>query len=497
MTEKMLTALLEDAENFDENDFRTQLITAQYQLRESVQVSRPHGLLILVNGVELSGKGEAVATLREWLDPRLLKVTYLETQYPSENMPIWQRHSYPLPRHGEITVMFGNWYADLLYAHTKNKLNKQQLEQHLKHIHEFEQDLCANNTRVVKCWFDLSANALDKRLNDNKADPHHLYKIDWTNEKQLKKFRQAQDYLFDQTKMATQVPQWQVINGDDRKTASIEFCQLILNELNAPLHQRSRAKRPFPKSDIPDILQNPANDKIAKEQYKAELKDKQKQLASLIREYQLSLTQTDKKPKNKPPKNIVMVFEGMDAAGKGGSIKRIVSALDPREYQIHNIAAPEKHELEHPYLWRFWHRLPVDGGLGIFDRSWYGRVLVERIEAFAKQSAWQEAYDEINRFEQHLVDKDVIVLKFWLAIGMDTQLERFKERENTPHKRFKITPDDWRNRDRWEDYVQAAADMLERTSTEKAPWHIIATNDKYTARLQVLQTCIDTLKSAL
>ncbi len=191
----------------------------------------------------------------------------------------------------------------------------------------------------------------------------------------------------------------------------------------------------------------------------------------------------------------IIVFEGMDAAGKGGAIKRIVKNLDPREYDIHTIAAPEKYELRHPYLWRFWTKLQTDEDITIFDRSWYGRVLVERVEGFANEVEWQRAYEEINRFENDLVNSQTVVIKFWLAISKDEQEVRFKAREETPHKRFKITADDWRNREKWDAYLDAAADMFERTSTVHAPWHIIATNDKYMARLEVLRTILKQLSA--
>ncbi len=192
-------------------------------------------------------------------------------------------------------------------------------------------------------------------------------------------------------------------------------------------------------------------------------------------------------------RNVVIVFEGMDAAGKGGAIKRLVKKLDPREYEIHTIGAPEKYELRRPYLWRFWTKLQPEDKITIFDRSWYGRVLVERIEELISPAQWQASYAEINRFENDLIEAQTVIIKFWLAISKDEQAERFKAREQTPHKRFKITDEDWRNRERWEDYLQAAADMFEHTSTDQAPWHVIATDDKDSARLQILKTILKQL----
>ena len=203
---------------------------------------------------------------------------------------------------------------------------------------------------------------------------------------------------------------------------------------------------------------------------------------------------------------MIFAFEGMDAAGKGGAIKRLVAPLDPREYQIYNISAPNRIELQHPYLWRFWKRMPEFSPtlkeerlsrIAIFDRTWYGRVLVERIEGFASEAAWQRAYEEINRMERDLAAKGTIILKYWLAIDKQEQLERFEERKETPHKQFKLTEDDWRNRDKWHEYVQAAADMLARTNTKNAPWHVVATNDKRTARLAVLDHAIAQLEKVI
>jgi len=215
-----------------------------------------------------------------------------------------------------------------------------------------------------------------------------------------------------------------------------------------------------------------------KAEYKAELK-------KLTKKVGLALSND--------PRNIVIAFEGMDAAGKGGAIKRIVKQLDPRQYEIYTIGVPEKYELRRPYLWRFWTKLNSSGEITIFDRTWYGRVLVERIEGYAHPIQWKRAYDEINRFERELCDNQTVLIKFWLAISKEEQALRFQSRQQTPHKRFKITKDDWRNRNRWDEYLSAAADMLERTNTDYAPWHVIATDDKYTARIEMLHATFNSI----
>jgi polyphosphate kinase 2 (PPK2 family) len=193
---------------------------------------------------------------------------------------------------------------------------------------------------------------------------------------------------------------------------------------------------------------------------------------------------------------VIAVFEGMDAAGKGGTIRRITQALDARQYTVVPIAAPTDEERAQPYLWRFWRNVPRRGRFAIFDRSWYGRVLVERIEGFASEAAWSRAYSEINEFEKQLVDGGILVVKFWLAITKDEQIRRFKEREATKRKQFKITAEDWRNREKWDDYLVAATDMIDRTSTPYAPWTLLEANDKHLVRVRAIETILARLHSA-
>ncbi len=246
-----------------------------------------------------------------------------------------------------------------------------------------------------------------------------------------------------------------------------------------PVHQDNGAAN-WKQAAVPQLLLEPQNEELAENEYKSRLKELSRQVATALRHDE---------------RQVVIVFEGMDAAGKGGAIKRIVKKLDPREYTIYSIAAPEKYELRRPYLWRFWNKLDEHEDIMIFDRSWYGRVLVERIEGFAKPAEWQRAYDEINRFEKDLTDSQTLVIKFWLAISKDEQAKRFQARADTPHKRFKITDEDWRNREKWDEYLKAAADMFERTSPAWAPWQVIATNNKEAARIQVLEGILKKLQA--
>lgn len=196
-------------------------------------------------------------------------------------------------------------------------------------------------------------------------------------------------------------------------------------------------------------------------------------------------------------RSLVVVFEGMDAAGKGGAIRRVTAALDVRRYQVVPIAAPTDEELAQPYLWRFWRRMPGHGRVVIFDRSWYGRVLVERVEGLCAPADWMRAYAEINDFEEQLIENGTVVVKFWLAIDPEEQLRRFRERETDPLKRYKITPEDWRNREKWPQYELAVGDMIERTSTEIAPWTLVEANNKYYARVKVLHTLCERMEASL
>ena len=516
--------------SMDEDSLRLALVTAQYALRATRQqvpktMNKPTGLLVLVNGMEQAGKGVAVKQLRQWVDPRLLKVEATIGYCPLAYQPIWQAHTKSMPRHGDVMVYFGNWYADLLYNAMRLAMSKSDnednieseknaefpiaawqvyLQQQLIKLQVFEQDLIANQTRLLKCWFHVDIETLQSRLDDKEADPHFLYQIDWNSQKVIEKFNEvAADLL-------RQQDDWIIIDGDDKTQAADRFCHEVLHAMQTALENskisadvttnklksnktgsnkhldQKCAVEEFEPVKIPKRLTSIDEVKVDKSDYREALAEKQARLAELLRA--------------REGRHVIFAFEGMDAAGKGGAIKRLVAPLDPREYQIYNISAPMLYEAQHPYLWRFWTRLPDEqtdriSRIAIFDRTWYGRVLVERVEGFATNDEWQRAYDEINRFEADLADAGTIVIKYWLAIDKKEQLKRFEERQETPHKQFKLTDDDWRNRNKWSDYVQSAADMLARTDSKNAPWCVIATNEKRQARLEVLDHAIRQLSA--
>lgn len=460
----------------DEDELSLDLIEAQYALKESRDKKNAKSVLVLVSGIELAGKGEAVKQLREWLDPRYLRVKADAPQFLTNNQPFWQSYSRFIPAEGQIVVMFGNWYSDLLTTamHVSKPLNEQLFDGYIEQMRAFEHDLQNNHVHIVKVWFDLSWKSLQKRLDQIDASEqrwHKLHGLDWRNKKQYDTLQGLSQRFTDD---------WFVIDGEDEKLRDQSFAQYLLQTLQELPEHQTKVSQKWQQAEIPQHLQEPAQASLEKQDYKAELRKLSKKVAEKLRFDE---------------RKVVICFEGMDAAGKGGAIKRIVKKLDPREYEIHTIAAPERYELRRPYLWRFWNRLNDSGKITIFDRTWYGRVLVERIEGFASTVEWQRAYNEINRFEENLVDSQTVIVKIWLAISKEEQALRFKAREQTPHKRFKITEEDWRNREKWDDYLKAAADMLERTDTDYAPWYVIATDDKYSARIQVLKAILQQLKA--
>jgi len=459
-----------------EEELSLDLIEAQYALKDSQDKKNAKSVLILVSGIELAGKGEAVKQLREWLDPRYLKVKADAPKLLSADETFWQSYTRFIPAEGQIVVMFGNWYSDLLSTamHVAKPLDETLFDAYVEQMRSFEHDLQNNNVHVIKVWFDLSWKSLQKRLDQIDASEQHWHKLhglDWRNKKQYDTLQSLSQRFTDD---------WYVIDGEDAERRDQCFAQYILQTLQElPVHQ-TKVTEKWQQAKVPNELLEPSKQVLDKDQYKDELSKLTKKVADALR-------YDDRK--------VIVALEGMDAAGKGGAIKRIVKKLDPREYEIHTIGAPERYELRRPYLWRFWNKLNDGEKITIFDRTWYGRVLVERIEEYATTVEWQRAYDEINRFEQSLVDSQTIVVKIWLAISKDEQAVRFKEREETPHKRFKITPEDWRNREKWDDYLYAAADMFERTNTDYAPWYVIATDDKNTARIEVLKAILKQLKA--
>ena len=475
---------------------RPQLLEAQYDLL----ADKTFPVVVLVNGVDGAGKGETVNLLNEWLDPRHVRSTAFgpRTEEEASRPPMW-RFWRALPAKGKIGVLFGNWYTDPINGRVLRELRGADLPGAIERIRRFERLLTDDGTLIVKLWFHLSKKAMKKRLEELEADKltrWRVTKADWQNFERYDAFAKVSERVLRET--STGDAPWVVIDGSNANYRAITAARTLLGAIQSrlvearaeTLAEKRAAKRQrtgageastdaspvFETVDTSRILRDlPFEERLSKEKYETKVVEKQGVLVKLSRS-----------PKMKD-RAVVVVFEGMDAAGKGGAIRRVTQALDARQYAVVPVAAPSDDERAHPYLWRFWQHMPRLGRFTLFDRSWYGRVLVERVEGFAKQDAWTRGYAEINDLEEQLTEAGTIVVKVWLAISKEEQLRRFKEREVTKFKQYKITPDDWRNRKKWDDYIAAGGDMIDRTSTSFAPWHVIEANDKHLARVRVIE----------
>lgn len=465
---------------------RTALLGAQYeQLSQGRQ-----SLLVVVAGIDGAGKGATINLLTEWMDPRHIRTLAFDRPNAVDQMrpPMW-RYWNALPPRGKTGIVFGSWYALLMREAARKHPRTERIERLAMAIRRFEAMLAAEGVQVLKLWFHLSRTAQAERLKRLLSSEQTSWQVTPNDHKVYKKYDRlclAGSVSIGLTDRA-HAP-WHIVPSADDNLRSICTAERVLEALKArPARvQPEPAQAPRPRVVVRDRLQDCVDMSIDldRDAYDEQIGLWQGRLARAVRSDAFQ------------HKALVLAFEGQDAAGKGGAIRRIANALDARQYEIHQISAPTQDERARPYLWRFWHRLPRHGGVGIFDRSWYGRVLVERVEQLTAPAAWRRAYDEINDFEAQLAANDVIVIKFWLAVDADEQLARFKAREHSPFKRFKITPEDWRNRDKWDAYARAANEMFARTDQPEAPWHVIAANDKRRARLAVLQHTVLTLENA-
>ncbi|WP_044871769.1 polyphosphate:AMP phosphotransferase [Pseudomonas sp. LFM046] len=470
-------------------ELRSALLDAQMELKQQGRFP----VLILINGIEGAGKGETVKLLNEWMDPRLINVeSFLHPTDEELSRPPQWRFWRKLPPKGRIGIFFGNWYSQMLYARVEGDIKDAQLDQATNDTESFERMLCDEGALIFKFWFHLSKKQLKERLKALENDPQRSWQLnplDWKQTEVYDRFVRFGERVLRRT--SRDYAPWYVIEGSDERYRSLSVGRIILEGLQAALKVDARAKPHPHAAPLVSSLDNRSllssldlSRKLDKDDYKEQLATEQARFAGLMR---------DKRMRGHA---LMAVFEGNDAAGKGGAIRRVTGALDPRQYRTVPIAAPTEEERAQPYLWRFWRHVPGRGQFTIFDRSWYGRVLVERVEGFCSEADWLRAYGEINDFEEQLRNYGIVVVKFWLSIDKDTQLARFKEREQTPFKQYKITEEDWRNREKWDLYVDAVGDMVDRTSTEIAPWTLVEANDKRYARVKVLRTINEALEAA-
>ncbi|OVZ57650.1 polyphosphate:AMP phosphotransferase [Pigmentiphaga sp. NML080357] len=476
-----------DEEEYERREpaLRTALVQRQYELLKK----RDRAVLIVVAGVDGAGKGSAINLLNEWMDPRHIRtLAFGEPTADEAQRPAMWRYWNALPALGQAGIVFGSWYAPLFKEAARKRPDMDHIEAMAAEIRRFEAMLASERVRIVKLWYHLSRAAQVARIDAQLADPGTAWRVSEADLKVRKKFdrlRAAGQIVLEATH-AGHAP-WHVVPSADPRLRAVETASATLEALAGPLPAPARpAARPARRVGHGGtrLEPPPGGGKLDEDDYEKRLASLQAQLSAHVRRKRFG------------ERSLVLVFEGVDAAGKGGAIRRVSHALDVRDFEIVPISAPSDEELAHPYLWRFWRRLPLHGRVSIFDRSWYGRVLVERVESLIPSATWLRAYGEINDFEEQLRRSGAVVLKFWLSISRDEQLRRFRERRDSPFKSFKLTADDWRNRRKWDDYMLAAREMLARTDTAHAPWVVVATDDKRTARIKVLEHIVKALDDA-
>lgn len=454
--------------------------------RQARDAKKP--IIILFEGWRGSLRGEIINDMMQGMDARgfdvLSSVGWAEKLH--RHQPPFTAFWKNLPYHGAIAVYHRSWY----YLKLDQDINDSDSSEHItyEHINDFEKTLTDDNYIILKFFLHIS----------KKQQKENLEKRDKNFGKAWRDFNpaidDAEDYeeflnIYDKMLVETDsaYAPWHIIAADDKRSARLDIFTTICETVEQALAEQKVDMPALPTNPLTyDVLStvNPFQE-MSKEEYKEKLDKYQKRL----RQLQIEMFQ-----KQIPT---IVAFEGWDAGGKGGAIRRLTDALDSLGYCVHPVSAPNIVEKNFHYQWRFWIHMPEPGSIAIFDRTWYGRVMVERVEGFAKDYEWQRAYDEIKKMEAQWAQSGVAIAKFWLQIDKDEQLRRFTERQNDPMKQWKITDEDWRNREKWDVYEAAVNEMLVRTDTPYAPWTIVEGNNKYYARLKVLKTMIDLFEERL
>ena len=481
-----------DKERYDEEEpkLRNALLDAQYELVDKKQCS----VVILIAGVDGAGKGETLNTINEWMDPRHIQTNAMRpvTDGLEGRPPMW-RFWRALPPKGRMAIFVGSWYSQPLLDRVYGETKTAKLDQQIDDILRFERMLHDEGTLVLKFWLHLSKEQQKKRfrsLEKSKQTAWRVGETDWKHLGMYKRFQSTAQHLLRGTSTAD--APWLIVEGRDERYRNLTVGTAILNALRGRLDAAAAKKADvavqvrFESIDGVTVIDRL---KLDQDLDKADYHD---QLALLQGRLNLAT-----RHKRFDKLSVVAAFEGCDAGGKGGAIRRVTQALDARKYDVIPIAAPTDEEKRRPYLWRFWRQVPECGRIAIFDRSWYGRVLVERVEKFCSVADWTRAFGEINDFEEQLVANGSVVIKFWLQVSKAEQLRRFEERKAVPFKQHKITDEDWRNREKWDDYNLAVCEMVDRTSTEHAPWTLVEANNKHFARLKILRTMVEAIENAL
>ena len=448
-------------------------------------------VMVVFEGWSAAGKGEVIGRVIKEMDPRFYRVTTLSKPTETDlRYPFLRRFLMEIPEGGKFTFFDQYWMKDTTEEAASGEITGADYKRRIDSINRAERSLHDNGYLVMKFFLQIDRKEQKKRLKALQEDENTAWRVTETDLRQNRHYDEYLDiydrYLEDTNRS---VAPWYIIDSSNKRWAALQILRFLNQGISTALQNQAYAapilQNTFRLEPIPKLSEISLKNKtIEQAEYKKELDKLQAQLREL--HYELY--------RKKIP--VIICYEGWDAAGKGGNIKRITSALDPRGFEVQPIASPEPHEKARHFLWRFWTRLPKTGHITIFDRTWYGRVMVERIEAFCSENDWQRAYNEINEFEKELNDWGAVIIKFWVQIDNQTQLERFNERQNTPEKRWKITDEDWRNREKWPQYEVAVDEMLSKTNTSFAPWHILESVDKKYARIKALKIVIDELQKA-
>ena len=477
-----------DAEELDERleAAHRRIFAQQMQMKEN---NLP--VLVLFEGWGAAGKGTVLGKVIRNLDPRFF--TAVSMHDPSEDekrKPFLCRYFSQIPEGGRFLFMDSGWMSEITHDVLKDRISHKVYRERVSSVRRFERSLTDNGYLVLKFFLQISRKEQKKRLDDLQSSEDTAWQVGdydlWEN-KHYDKCEKVFDTFLEDT--STSTSPWYVVDAKSKKWAELQIMETMVAGIDMALKNHTLTvpliQNTFPLIPMPKLSEIPLDVTISPEDYKSELKELQAHLKDLHNQaYRKRIP-------------IIIAYEGWDAAGKGGNIKRLTSALDPRGYEVIPIASPKPYEKNRHFLWRFWTRLPKTGHFAIFDRTWYGRVMVERLEGFCSENDWQRAYNEINEFEKKLSNWGAVIVKFWVHIDSDTQLARFTDRQNNPEKQWKITDEDWRNREKWDLYEKAVDEMIAKTSTTYAPWHILQSNDKHYARVQALRIVTEALEEAL
>ncbi|MGI9233398.1 MAG: polyphosphate:AMP phosphotransferase [Woeseiaceae bacterium] len=472
-----------------QRELRSRLLTLQYRTRELAQFP----VLIDFAGVEGAGKGSTINMLNTWMDPRFLRSIGYQTPTEAERArPRFWRYWRDLPPKGRIGLYLSGRYSRPLLGRVYGGIDELEFDRRLAEIIRFENELADDGALILKFWMHLSKEQQTERFDELSGDPLRSYQVtaeDRRNHEHYDDFISAAEQIITRTNRGG--APWNIVEGADSNHRHLRVGEILAAELSRhlDLHER-QAEQKLKVANSGDLQSPTTGQSTVFDRLDQTLKVPSSEYKKRIKKAQARLGELGRKAFDKGV-STVLVFEGPDASGKGGSIRRTIWSLDARKTRVHQFAAPTEEERAHHYLWRFWRKLPRAGYVAVFDRSWYGRVLVERAEGFATEDEWRRAYNEIDDFENQIVDHGILLLKFWLHVDEDEQLARFKEREKSPYKHWKLTEEDWRNRELWDEYESYAQDVVQYTSTKRAPWILVEGNDKLHARLKVINTVID------